>query len=141
MPPKAHLVPGLMEEMCDYVNEHWTEAQALHLCAYVMWRLNWIHPFVDGNGRTSRAVAYLVLCSKVGYALPGSRTLPEQISANKTPYYNALEAADEALRSTGEIDVSVMEKLLDEYLAEQLLSAYRDAKDPTAGPNHDRKLH
>ena len=56
-PPPAHLVPSLIEEMCDFVMENFAEAQALHLCAYVMWRLNWIHPFTDGNGRTSRALA------------------------------------------------------------------------------------
>ena len=57
-PPAAHLVAGLMEEMCDRVNERWSDENALSLCAYVMWRLNGIHPFDDGNGRTSRAVAY-----------------------------------------------------------------------------------
>jgi Fic family protein len=140
MPPAAHQVQELLEDMCEYVNEHWAEATALHLCAYVMWRLNWIHPFVDGNGRTSRAVAYYVLCGKVGYALPGHETVPEQIAANKEPYYLALEAADEALRQE-RIDVSEMERLLDDCLANQLLSAYRDASDPSAGGQKQRKLH
>lgn len=140
VPPQAHLVPGLIEEMCDYVNDRWSEATALHLCAYVMWRLNWIHPFVDGNGRTSRAVSYYVLCAKVGYALPGHQTVPEQIAADKRPYYDALEAADETYR-LGEIDLTAMEALLDECLAQQLLSAYRDASDPGAGGPKERKLH
>jgi Fic family protein len=86
-PPAAHLVPGLVEDMCDYVMDNFAEAQALHLCAYVMWRLNWIHPFTDGNGRTSRALAYFVLCAKVAYRLPGHETVPEQIAADKLPYY------------------------------------------------------
>ncbi|MEX1365172.1 MAG: Fic family protein [Nannocystaceae bacterium] len=25
---------------------------------YTLWRLNWIHPFVEGNGRTARAACY-----------------------------------------------------------------------------------
>ncbi len=57
-PPPAYRVPELVEDLCDYVNENWDAATAIHLCAYVMWRLNWIHPFADGNGRTSRAAAY-----------------------------------------------------------------------------------
>jgi len=139
-PPAAHLVPELLEEMCDYVNEKWSEATALHLCAYVMWRLNWIHPFVDGNGRTSRAVSYYVLCAKLGYVLPGHETVPEQIAADKEPYYVALEAADEA--SQGDVvDVSRMESLLDDCIANQLLSAYRDATDPSAGGPKQRTLH
>src|SRR3984893_12130419 len=59
-PVGAHLVPELVEDMCDYVNEHWNESTPIHLAAYVMWRLNWIHPFADGNGRTSRIVSYVV---------------------------------------------------------------------------------
>ena len=60
-PPPEHLVPALIEDMCDWVNDNWGTATALNLCSFVMWRLNWIHPFLDGNGRTSRAVSYLVL--------------------------------------------------------------------------------
>jgi Fic family protein len=57
-PPGAHLVPELIEEMCDYVNDN-LDKPAIHLSAYVLWRLNWIHPFDDGNGRTARALSYL----------------------------------------------------------------------------------
>jgi Fic family protein len=60
-PVGAHLVPELVEDMCDYVNEHWDRTTPLHLPAYLMWRLNWILPFADGNGRTSRIVSYVAL--------------------------------------------------------------------------------
>lgn len=95
-PPDAHLVAIQVEEMCDWVNENFETSPPLRLCAYVMWRLNWIHPFADGNGRTSRALAYLVLCARLGDRLPGRNTIPEQIATNKKPYYDALEAADGA---------------------------------------------
>jgi hypothetical protein len=39
-PVGAHLVPELVEDMCDYVNENWNECTPIHLAAYVMWRLN-----------------------------------------------------------------------------------------------------
>jgi Fic family protein len=126
-PPAAFQVPELLEELCDYVNEHWDDASAIHLCAYVMWRLNWIHPFVDGNGRTSRAAAYLALCVRLGYPLPGANTIPEQIASNKQPYYDALEAADEVLRTTGAIDVSRLESLLEDYLSAQLVGVFDQA--------------
>ena len=54
-PPEAFEVPEKIEDLCDYVNDKWHEESALHLASYVMWKLNWIHPFTDGNGRTSRA--------------------------------------------------------------------------------------
>jgi Fic family protein len=139
-PPAAHLVPGLIDEMCDYVTDNFSDAVALHLCAYVMWRLNWIHPFTDGNGRTSRALSYYVLCAKTGYRLPGRETVPEQIARDKKPYYEALEKADRHWRE-GRLDLSALEQLLDECLATQLLSAYEDAKNPEAGAPKTRTFH
>lgn len=129
-PPGAHLVPGLVEELCDYINDHWNDKSALHLCAYILWRLNWVHPFVDGNGRTSRAVAYLVLCMRLGYRLPGTNTIPEQIAKDKTPYYKALESADKN-SVTGKIEVSTMENLLEGYLARQLVGVLETAGKPS----------
>lgn len=125
-PPPAHLVAELIEHLCDYVNENWNKSP-IHLSAYTMWRMNWIHPFVDGNGRTARAVSYLVLCVRLGTRLPGTDTIPEQISRNKNPYYNALEAAD--MQATGaEINVGIMEKLIEALLAKQLVSVFNAAK-------------
>lgn len=126
-PPGAHLVQELLEQLCDYINENWAKSSPLHVAAYVLWRMNWIHPFVDGNGRTSRAVSYLVLCVKLGHVLPGTRTIPEQISTNKDPYYKALEAADQT-DAEGKIDLTEMEKLLESLLAAQLLSVIDAAR-------------
>src|SRR5215210_2930985 len=78
-PIGAHLVAELVEELCDYVNDNWDGSSAIHLAAYVMWRLNWIHPFADGNGRTSRILSFVVLSTKLGIVLPGTPTLPDLI--------------------------------------------------------------
>jgi Fic/DOC family len=64
--------------MCDYVNENWEGSSPVHLSAYVLWKLNWIHPFTDGNGRTARAISYLLLCLRLGYRLPGTNTIPKK---------------------------------------------------------------
>lgn len=132
-PVGAHLVPELVEEMCDYVNEHWEESTPIHLAAYLMWRLNWIHPFADGNGRTARIVSYVVLSIRAGAILPGTPTIPDQIVDNRNPYFQALDAADAAFRD-GRIDVSKMEELLGSLLANQLAKFYQSAggRLPTA---------
>lgn len=118
-PPAAHLVPDLVEKLCDYVNDHWESSTALHLAAYVMWRLNWIHPFADGNGRTSRTVSYVVLSIRAGYVPSGSPTIPDQIVQDRTAYFEALEAADESWKRNI-LDLSKMEILLETLLARQL---------------------
>jgi Fic family protein len=81
--------------MCEYVHENWNKTP-VHLASYLMWRMNWIHPFYGGNGRTARAVSYLILCARLGFVLPGTTTIPELIVNNRAPYYSALRKADEA---------------------------------------------
>ena len=130
-PPGAHMVPELVEDLCDYVNENWATKTAIHLASYVMWKLNWIHPFADGNGRTSRTASYVVLCLRIGYLLPGKKTIPDQISSNKDPYYRALEAAD-SVWLHNKIDLAQMEKLLSTLLADQLVSIHEDATGQAA---------
>lgn len=127
-PVGAHLVPELVEDMCDYVNGRWPDrnVSAVHLAAYLMWRLNWIHPFADGNGRTSRMVSYVVMSIRTGYVLGGTPTIPEQIVENRQPYFEALDAADEAWKKDV-VDVSKMEALISRLFAKQLLSVYKAA--------------
>lgn len=139
-PPLAASVPSLVEEMCDYVNDNWQTGTAIHLSAFVMWRLNWIHPFTDGNGRTSRAVSYLVLCARSAALFPGSTTIPEQVVQNRKPYYSALEAADRKLSvhlDTGSVgfpeDVVLdMENLMQGLLAVQLRAVFDAASGVVA---------
>lgn len=126
-PPRPEEVARHVQEMCAYVNTHWQASgddlqDAIHLAAYLMWRLNWIHPFRDGNGRTSRAVSYLVLTIRLGQILGGEPTIPDQIVDNKLPYYDALDDADAHWRDS-RLDLTVMQRLIERLLEKQLDSA------------------
>lgn len=123
-PPSVHVQP-LVDDMCDYVNDS-PNKSPIHLAAYLLWRINWIHPYRDGNGRTARATSFLVLSIRLGFRIPGANTIPEQIVVDKEPYYIALEAADAAYKD-GNIDVSELEALLGQYLAKQLLDFHNQA--------------
>src|SRR5579862_8563826 len=61
IPPHFHKVPDLMDQFISFVHENWFAMSSTQLAAYGLWRLNWIHPFVEGNGRTARAVCYYLL--------------------------------------------------------------------------------
>jgi Fic family protein len=130
-PPEPAFVADEVQGMCEYVNDNWDKS-AVHLAAYVLWKMNWIHPFADGNGRTARAASYVVMSIKLDSLLPGTPTIPEQIASDKKPYYDALEEADKAWAS-GRIDVSALESLLSDMLAQQLLNAAKEA----AGENFE----
>lgn len=125
-PPLHHDVPDLVAEMCDYVNQNWDDRNAVHLAAYILWRMNWIHPFADGNGRTARVVSYVVLSAKLHSLLPGTPTIPDQIAADKTPYYTALEKSDDSWKREI-LALTDMEGMLEGMLANQLLSATQEA--------------
>ena len=125
-PVQPYMVPKLIEDLCDYVNDNWEKKSAVHLAAYSMWRINWIHPFVDGNGRTARALSYMLLCLRLGYLLPGTKTIPDQISEDKNPYYIALERADGYFKN-GEINVVDLEDMISDMLAAQLYELHNKA--------------
>ena len=73
-PPHFRDVPDLMDRMFSLIHENWTVVDhPTYLAAFALWRLNWIHPFIEGNGRTARAACYYLLCTRSG-GLLGGRT-------------------------------------------------------------------
>jgi Fic family protein len=123
-PPPADEVPGLVDEMFKYVADNW-DAKPIHLCSYLLWRCNWIHPFFNGNGRTTRGVAYLTFLLRLGYEPGGAPTFVDMISDDQPIYYAALDAADAAW-AAGQLDVSAMEKKCSELLATQIMKIVAD---------------
>ena len=121
-PPDHYRVNALMDDFVNEVNRYWDELDEVSLAAYVLWRLNWIHPFINGNGRTARAACYFVLCVKLGGWLPGTIILPELLRRpeNRDRYVQALRHAD-STEWDGDVHdfLSPMTRLLFELLHEQ----------------------
>ncbi len=89
-PPEAAMVAEEIEHLCEYVNDNWKGMSAEHLSAYVLWKLNRIHPFADGNG--SHCESGVLCCDEHQAGQPASRHPPpfaDQIAGNKAPYYEA----------------------------------------------------
>lgn len=87
VPPEAFLLDGLMN---DYFRFYHFQKRRLHpviLAAEMHERLVSIHPFIDGNGRTSRLVMNLILLQ---HAYP-IVSLKGDLNSRKR-YYKALEA-------------------------------------------------
>jgi Fic family protein len=122
-PPKWDKVPEYMDTFLGYLDEAWKRASPTHLAAYALWRINWIHPFVEGNGRTARALCYLILCVHHRMWLPGRPTIPKLIRANLKPYYNALRECDRhSDQERGRVELGSLEDYLNGLLAQQLAS-------------------
>jgi Fic family protein len=119
-PPHFKDVPNHMDRFFSVIHENWTIIDTpTEIAAYALWRLNWMHPFVEGNGRTARAACYYLLCMRQGSLLGGKKIVPERIRENRAPYYAALQAADKAWDS-GHWDVSELATYLETLLLGQL---------------------
>jgi len=127
-PPHFRDVSELMDQFISTIHENWYNWTFTELAAYGLWRLNWIHPFIEGNGRTARAACYYLLCVRSGGLIGGRKIIPERIREDRKPYYAALQAADRAWER-GDLDSSEMEEYLARLVEEQL----RDAGLPPEG--------
>lgn len=95
IPPHFDTVEDHMDQFFSVIHENWNIMDGpTELAAYALWRLNWIHPFIEGNGRTARAACYYLICMRYGDLLPGKKIVPERIRENRGPYYQALATAD-----------------------------------------------
>ena len=122
-PPHFKDVPDHMDRFISMIHENWTiNDHPTLLAAYALWRLNWIHPFVEGNGRTARAACYYLICMKQGRLLPGKKIVAERIRENRPAYYASLKAADKAW-DQGQFDVSQLADYLADLLKKQLADA------------------
>lgn len=120
IPPHFKDVPNLVDQFLSVIHEMWTiETHPTVLPAYALWRLNWIHPFIEGNGRTARAACYLLICLRQGALLPGKKIVPERIRENRQSYYDALRAADRHW-ADGHFNVDDLAKYLETLLIAQL---------------------
>lgn len=124
--PEAAFVATHVRDAVDWVNTSRGTRSALERAAYALWRFNWIHPFAGGNGRTSRAVAYLIVCLDAKLMLPGVPSMPTLIYERRDDYITALRAADRSLLGApedAEPDISVMTAFMQDMLTRQLASA------------------
>lgn len=87
MPPQPFLVAKEMEELFIWYQTNKNNLHPVILAAEMHERLVTIHPFIDGNGRTSRLLMNLILLQH-GYVIANIKGTHE----SRMSYYNALEA-------------------------------------------------
>ncbi|MDR0683841.1 MAG: Fic family protein [Spirochaetaceae bacterium] len=87
LPPSAVKIPKLMAEFMEWYYENKTKLSVVELAAWIHYKLVYIHPFIDGNGRASRLLMNLILLQH-GY--------PPAVILNidRKRYYKFLKEAD-----------------------------------------------
>ncbi len=96
-PPPAAEISFLIEDLINWLNEE--EIKDLHpviKAGIVHYEISRIHPFLDGNGRTGRAVATLLLFLD-SYDIRKFFSLEEYFDENPMDYYLTLQAVSNQL--------------------------------------------
>lgn len=122
--PHVSLVPSLIRDLIEETNHRLAGDDALDAAAYALWRLNWIHPFAGGNGRTARAFSYLAVCIGLEATPPGVPSMPTIVADRHVQYMRGLRAADAAFEKDHRtVDVTEMYRLVLGAAIEQLTAA------------------
>ncbi len=88
LPPPPGPVPGLVEELLDWMQATTEPGPVAAALAHVT--LAGIHPFSDGNGRTARIVASLAMY-RSGFRAPQFTSLEEWWGKHPADYYRAFD--------------------------------------------------
>jgi Fic family protein len=113
--PPHENVPHLMKDLFAYLND--SEEPALIKSCVFHYELEFIHPFIDGNGRMGRLWQTLILVD----SYPIFEYLPFETLVRKTQdaYYSSLALSDKTGKSTPFIEymLEVIDQSLQDLLA------------------------
>lgn len=123
LPPNAHQVPKLMHELVVWIARRRKLAPPI-IAGIVHFGLNSIHPYYDGNGRTSRLLTRWIL-GLSGYDLGGLYCLERYYAKNLLHYYKALSLNGVQKYSLGR-DKSDITMWL-EYFLQGMLEAFQQS--------------
>jgi Fic family protein len=121
-PPAAN-IPYLMKELFAYLKDK-NELTLIKSCVF-HYKMEFIHPFLDGNGRMGRLWQTVIL----RHEYPVFEFLPFEslISQDQAAYYQALATSDKAGNSTRFIEY--MLGIIDKALAALLTQATKRLND------------
>ncbi|MFH6958748.1 Fic family protein [Flavobacterium aquidurense] len=112
--PPYQNVPFLMKDLFEYLKDK-SEISLIKSCVF-HYEMEFIHPFMDGNGRMGRLWQTLILMSE--YKLFEFLPFETLISKNQEEYYNILSVCDKEGKSTHFI--SYMLQIIDTSLSSLL---------------------
>jgi len=105
-PPPAHDVPILMAELVEWLNRE-RETHPVLVSGIAQFQFVHIHPFLDGNGRTSRLLSTLCLY-RAGYDFKRLFTISEYYDRDRFSFYRAIQSVREsAMDMTGWLEYFV----------------------------------
>jgi Fic family protein len=135
-PPSKYNVPALVNMFLLWLNSEASQIHPVLRAGIANYELVRIHPFVDGNGRVSRAMATLVLF-KGGYDIKRFFSLEEYYDRDAERYFQTLQNTSNQL-VTDETQRDLTEWL--EYFSEGLAVELARVKEKVKKLSVDLKL-
>lgn len=116
--PPYENVPFLMKNLFQYLKDK-SEISLIKSCVF-HYEMEFIHPFIDGNGRMGRLWQTLILMEE--YSVFEYLPFETLISKNQAEYYNSLSISDKEGKSTKFIEymLNIIDKSLSELLENSL---------------------
>jgi len=93
-PPPAYDVPIMMAELVDWLNRD-QEVHPVLMSGISQFQLVHVHPFLDGNGRTSRLLSTLCLY-RAGYDFKRLFAISEYYDRDRPAFYRAIRSVRES---------------------------------------------
>ena len=132
IPPEYSDIPGLLDELVDYVNT--TDDHPLIVAAVVHYQIVTIHPFEDGNGRTARLLSGYIMDVN-GYGFNGIGSLEEYFAYYVNEYYESIQMGLPALYYSGRNEPPHPEKWVEYFL--RMVSLYSEKVREISGKSID----
>jgi len=84
-PPDCDEIELIIEQLCDFANNDKTFVHPIIKAIIIHFMISFLHPFVDGNGRTARSLFYWYMLKK-GYWLTEFLSISRIIYSTKSKY-------------------------------------------------------
>ncbi len=129
LPPPAEQLLERMKSLCDFANKKLVETQEgfthplIRACILHFW-LAYDHPFVDGNGRTARALFYWAML-RAGYGNFEYISISREILNTASDYYDAFTDAEQ---DDGDLNYFIIQQLQVIHRAVESLHSYIEGK-------------
>lgn len=121
IPPEHTEVKNLMNDLCMFINDDDEFIHPIIKASILHFMIGYIHPFLDGNGRTSRALFYWYLIKK-DYTLINNISISKVILESRTQYDKAF------LKTENDLNYFINYSIKNLHIAFEKLSKYRDSK-------------
>ncbi len=138
LPPDTHEVKPLMEELIDFINSNQDKIDPLILAGIFHKQMVIIHPFRDGNGRTTRLLTK-VLLAQMGLNTFNLFSFENYYNQNVTRYFQTVGEYGNYYELTDKIDFTVWLEYFTEGIIDELLRVQKQLAEVAISPASELK--